>query len=517
MKSYLKLIYLYLPLFFLCGCLSDPDIPLLNVTTGSVVYQPNGVMLQATIFHDNELYLPNISRYGFCYSTQPSPTINDFVLEGNEKWSYHDTSTSYMELLSGLDEKTTYYVRAFAQNMSGVIYGNEISFEYCTYENMAVDLGLSVQWALCNLGANEPEEYGWYFRWGDASPFEYASNFSANRDAASRYWGDQWRRPTSSEISELIYGCNWNWTSQNGVLGYKVVGPNGNSIFLPMVGYYNSHNTTDEGTRLYWTSSSEFADLYYGEDSYYNEAKALVMNMDGDPSCVALRWYIRGSIRPVLPKANIPDEDVVCYTLTFNANGGSGSMSSKLVTEGSSIVLPSNTFTRSEYTFSGWNTKADGSGISYNEGERISISEHLTLYAQWKSCYVDLGLPSGTLWKDSNEGGRNVYYTYEEAINKFANKLPTLAQLEELKYQCTWTWTGSGYNVVGPNGNRIYLPAAGGRNCDGGVGGVDSSGYYWSSTCYKVLGAYELYFDSDETGIYYGNFCYGQSVRLVQN
>ena len=128
---------------------------------------------------------------------------------------------------------------------------------------------------------------------------------------------------------------------------------------------------------------------------------------------------------------------------------------------------------------------------------------------------VDLGLPSGALWKDKNEEGG--FYTYEQAVNKFGNRLPTKEQLEELKNSCRWTWTGSGYRVTGPNGNSIVLPAAGIRGCNGGVGSVGSSGGYWSSTPYDSDLAWHLYFNSGEVDMYYYYRCYGQSVRLVQN
>ena len=131
--------------------------------------------------------------------------------------------------------------------------------------------------------------------------------------------------------------------------------------------------------------------------------------------------------------------------------------------------------------------------------------------------YVDLGLPSGTLWRDENEGGDYARYTYDEAVSKFGNKLPTKEQLEELKNQCTWTWTCSGYKVVGPNGNSIYLPAAGSRDCDGDVGRVGSYGSYWSSTPNGSGYAYDLYFDSDLVYMLDYDRWYGRSVRLVQN
>ena len=130
--------------------------------------------------------------------------------------------------------------------------------------------------------------------------------------------------------------------------------------------------------------------------------------------------------------------------------------------------------------------------------------------------YVDLGLPSGNLWKNANEGGDNARYTYNEAVSRFGNKLPTKQQLEELKNKCIWTWTGSGYKVIGPNGNSIYLPAAGYRYCYGDVRNVGTYGYYWSSTPYYSDYAWYLGFGSGEVNVGYDDRCSGLSVRLVQ-
>ena len=127
--------------------------------------------------------------------------------------------------------------------------------------------------------------------------------------------------------------------------------------------------------------------------------------------------------------------------------------------------------------------------------------------------YVDLGLPSGTLWKNRNESG---FYDYDKAVRSFGNKLPTEAQLVELKNVCTWEWTGSGYNVTGPNGNKIYLPAAGFRLCDGSVYYV-GTGDYWSSTPSDSELAWDLYFNSSGVHVNYEGRCVGQSVRLVQD
>ena len=128
--------------------------------------------------------------------------------------------------------------------------------------------------------------------------------------------------------------------------------------------------------------------------------------------------------------------------------------------------------------------------------------------------FVDLGLPSGTKWKTQNQTG---LYTYDDAISKFGNRLPTKDQWNELIIECVWEWTGSGYKVTGPNGNSITLPAEGCRDCDGSVSNVGSTGYYWSSTPSGSVGAWYLIFGSSGVDMYNGRLCYGQSVRLVQD
>ncbi|MBO7570645.1 MAG: S8 family serine peptidase [Bacteroidales bacterium] len=128
--------------------------------------------------------------------------------------------------------------------------------------------------------------------------------------------------------------------------------------------------------------------------------------------------------------------------------------------------------------------------------------------------WVDLGLPSGTLWKDENESG---FYDYDAAVRSFGSKLPTKEQLEELKNSCQWTWTGSGCKVTGPNGNFIVLPAAGSRNCYDDVRLVGSYGFYWSSTPNGSDDAWYLYFYSSRGFMSNINRCLGLSVRLVQD
>ena len=146
-----------------------------------------------------------------------------------------------------------------------------------------------------------------------------------------------------------------------------------------------------------------------------------------------------------------------------------------------------------------------------------TIAEQLKIKSYLAQGYVDLGLPSGTLWKNANEGGDAAHFTYDEAVSRFGNKLPTRQQLEELKNKCTWTWTGSGYKVTGPSGDYILLPAAGYRDSNGDVDRVGTYGNYWSSTPSHLGDAYALGFRSSGVFMGCGTRCTGRSVRLVQN
>jgi len=160
----------------------------------------------------------------------------------------------------------------------------------------AIDLGLSVKWANMNIGADSVEGYGSCFAWGEtASKTDYTSAtyvwmsaskytkycidassgtvdwknvLEATDDAATANWGKTWRMPTYNEIKELVDDCTWNWVEQKGVVGYKVKGPNGKSIFLPTGGIKDGTSTTNPSAGYYWSSS-----LYYS--TYSTAARCL--------------------------------------------------------------------------------------------------------------------------------------------------------------------------------------------------------------------------------------------------
>lgn len=130
--------------------------------------------------------------------------------------------------------------------------------------------------------------------------------------------------------------------------------------------------------------------------------------------------------------------------------------------------------------------------------------------------YVNLGLQSGTLWKDQNEGDGYFFYL-ENVVEKFGDSLPTKEKWIELQKSCQWTWIGNGYEVEGPNGMTIVLPAAGCYEDEfGGQVNVGSGGHYWSSTPYDSKYAWGVDFYSDKVEMsHYARG--GRSVRLVKN
>lgn len=128
-----------------------------------------------------------------------------------------------------------------------------------------VDLGLSVKWATCNVGAELPSDYGNLYYWGETAPIkewrkgqtvgmELDDIGGTSRDIARVKWGKPWRMPTEGEIRELMDLCKWCWTKVNGHKGYIVTGPNGNSIFLPSV-VYGSQQECEEGGGSIWSST----------------------------------------------------------------------------------------------------------------------------------------------------------------------------------------------------------------------------------------------------------------------
>ena len=137
-----------------------------------------------------------------------------------------------------------------------------------------VDLGLSVKWATCNVGATTPIDSGGLYAWGETdvkNEYEEANSKTFGKsmadiagnpiyDVARAKWGGSWRLPTKEEVNELFDNCTWTWTTLNGVDGQKLTSKiNGNSIFFPATG------GNSRGTGLYWSSTPS---SYSSDESY---------------------------------------------------------------------------------------------------------------------------------------------------------------------------------------------------------------------------------------------------------
>ena len=259
-----------------------------------------------------------VTARGVCWSTSPTPTIDD------NKTTDGSGTGSYTSNISNLSENTTYYVRAYATNEKGTAYGEEKSFRTRALTGTEngygwVDLGLSVKWATCNVGASTSTDYGHYFAWGETTTkTEYTEdnsltyglsyselqsqgyidgngNLTPQYDAATANWGGNWRMPTDDEMQELIDNCTLTWTTQNGVKGYKVRSKvNSNYIFLPAASSRAGSSLTNAGsTGEYWSSTPDESDynlayflFYFGSDYHY-------LNHHG-------HRYFGKSVRPVV-------------------------------------------------------------------------------------------------------------------------------------------------------------------------------------------------------------------------
>jgi len=152
-----------------------------------------------------------------------------------------------------------------------------------------VDLGLSVKWATCNLGASRPEEQGDVFILGETAPVP--------DDMAHLGWGGRWRMPTSAEFYELCINCAWEWTTRDSVQGYKVTskipGYTDRSIFLPVADGYSGLLPFYTGPRGEYWSSTVITD---------NQDYTFILYFDsGNVDVSAYNRKFSRSLRPVIP------------------------------------------------------------------------------------------------------------------------------------------------------------------------------------------------------------------------
>lgn len=545
----------------------------------------------------------------------------------------------------GLEENEIIYMKMFKVGGRPIVNSHRINTNGHEY----VDLGLSVLWATCNVGAATSEEYGDYFAWGEITPkdnyswetYKYCKGtentlmkyctdadyaygvvgyvdhkvtLELEDDAAHVHLGGDWRMPTEEEYDELINKCIWNLSTKNNVNGWEVIGPNGNTIFLPATGSrgeYSTDNVSYVGN--YWSSSLR----------PYNPSVALSKKFNSNGISSSSQYRYRGfSVRPVIPRTLylnkisdslfVDDECALVATCNgkeimaewFSSNesvaivragvvkalsAGITTISAKYngeiveckITVNDKLAIKAlyatfNTIFVGEFyklitTFKE-DTITDVTLNSLNEdivkvngdvmtalavgsatitttykGEtafyKVNIKEQrfvdLGLSVKWATCNVGADKPEDYgdyfAWGEIEPKDEYSWSTYKygksESLSKYCTKkkygkvddktvlelcddvanvkmggdwrIPTKKEQDELRKECKWTWTQkngiNGYEVTGPSGNNIFLPAAG---CRDNVRDNTSNLYYLNER--GIYGSSSLYSTP--------NFSYGLGI-----
>ena len=410
----------------------------------------------------------------------------------------------------------------------------------------AIDLGLpsGILWASYNVGATTPEEYGSYFAWGEIedkdvyywttyshcdgvsnSCHDIGADISGTRfDVAHMRWEGEWRMPTAEEFKELVYQCDYQVTTQNGVYGFKFTGPNGNSIFFPAAGYrFNTGINKAGSSGEYWSSTvrenknyaydtSMSADYVYW-DCYINRFAGLPVRpvKQAEP---ALEDLVLSTTSPISLKAG---ETSAVQIISGNGVYSFDNTNPKVATfeiEGNTITISAVRAGTTTIT-----VKDDKSGkAAYIEVKVTGSVVDIPADA------IDLGLKSGKKWASYNVGALSPedyggYFAWGETETKesytednyTANvdlteeyitvisgtehdaarihwgenwRMPTILEIRELVRECSSKWDTvngvKGLRFTGPNGNSIFMPAAGAYYGNDNYY-VGEDGRYWSA------------------------------------
>ena len=410
-----------------------------------------------------------VTERGVVYGTSKNPTIGDNkLMSGNGVGSFTCN-------LTDLQPNTTYYIRAYAVNSKGTAYGTQVSFstQGSTIPSSGtengygyVDLGLSVKWAICNVGASAPEYYGDYFAWGEIDPkevydwstYQYCNGSSSTLtkyntqsgygtvdektqldladDAARANWGGSWRMPTYDELRELWDECDWTWTTRNGVNGYKVTSKsNGNFIFLPAAGYRNGSSLSNASSNSNLWSSGIYTRIPYNAQgllivsgytnvSYTSRCYGLPVRPvvgSGTEIETTLPSVITSAVTQITEttamaggnvtndgNASVTDRGVVYSTnpnpTTSNTKITSGSGTGSFTCNLTNLQ-PNTTYYVRAYA-------VNSVGTAY--GEEVNFTTNSPTENGYE--YVDLGLPSGLMWATMNVGAE----TPEDYGDEFA-------------------------------------------------------------------------------------------------
>ncbi|MBP5320828.1 MAG: hypothetical protein J6334_07545, partial [Kiritimatiellae bacterium] len=355
---------------------------------------PTGAMAETTVtvtkFHQSYPYSGRATVEYTVGGTLPANAVAEITLRTDDASAIFTRNN----VVAGANTN----VIDFASSFGGALVLSNASFTV-TIKPGDDDLG-GVQlwaggpyWAECNVGASEPEEFGYYFWWGDTvgytrsggtwkngyyydgvtwvsstgqsmsnSPFSSSScptfdkdnstrqsegwidatgNLAAAHDAATAHLGAPWRMPAFAEHHDLINNCDWRWTAKNGENGYEVRGRGdyaSNSIFLPAAGYGYGSCLYIGLTGFCWSSTPESGD--------YGPITAWYLNFDSGKSILSSIVRCYGlTVRPVREFAGCNVSGIVTYDVPIiiesvaDWDALSAAVAGGLSTEGAIVLL----------------------------------------------------------------------------------------------------------------------------------------------------------------------------------
>ena len=179
---------------------------------------------------------------------------------------------------------------------------------------------------------------------------------------------------------------------------------------IPNDGYNTSRSfkCTISGTGQPTVSGSISSKKHVGVLTKAIKSATYTWNRASTAQTVAIKTVLKGGGESTTSKcsASIDIPALEPVTITFNANGGSGTVPSAINTYvGVANTIPSNSLTRTGYTFNGWNTASDGSGTAYATGSTITPTGNVTLYAQWQTTYVKPEIQNLLAFRTADESG----------------------------------------------------------------------------------------------------------------
>ncbi len=466
---------------------STPTISLTDATAKTVTLDcGNGVQL-------------NLETPTFFIIALPPMTM-----EGGFTVIVTDTENKQMEIKTTKSQTIT---RSYLLKMPAVTYEGTPAVEH-----QFVDLGLpsGLKWATCNVGADNPEDYGDYFAWGETEPhyncldpltwkegkeagyawqiyqwcegslkalYKYCTNsfygtvdnraiLELGDDAARDNWSGTWRLPTDEEWTELRENCTWTWTTRNGVDGYLVTGSNNNRMFLPAAGSWSGVSFSAAGSCGWYWSSSTNPDRPACAYSVFFDSGYVRRNYDDRDHGFSVRPVTDDGVRVPITSISLDyssislttgeSATIVATVLPANATQPSVIWSSSNTNVASvdyaGVVkaIWAGTTTITAATYDGSLTATCTVTVSGQTYTWPTVTG--TIYGH---DWVDLGLPSGLKWATSNVGASRTeeygdYFAWGETEPYYNSRTPLVwKEGKEAGYSWESYRFAQGTNILG--------------------------------------------------------------------